>query len=153
MLRSARESYGMFELKLQTYWSDADAAGIVFYANYFRFIEQAEEELFRAAGADRAALLAGNHVWMPRVETYSKFVRPIRLGGAVWIRLHPQLKGDKAVRYDFQFVEDVTGETVAEGYITIVCVDATLFKARPIPEAIRNAIHEGGSLQRGDQIP
>ena|SRR3989304_3435433 len=133
----------MFELRFQTYWSDADAAGIVFYANYFRLIEQAEEELFRSAGVDRAALLAENHVWMPRVETYSKFVRPIRLGAAVRIRLHPQLKGEKAVRYDFQFLEDVTGEKIAEGYISVVCVDAASFKATPIPEGIRNAIRKG----------
>src|SRR2546427_4611912 len=86
-----RES-GMFELKLQTYWSDSDPAGIVFYGNYCRFIEQAEEELFRAAGAERMTLLKENHVWMPRVESFSKFTRPIRAGAAVRLRLHPQLK-------------------------------------------------------------
>jgi acyl-CoA thioester hydrolase len=130
----------MFELRLQTYWSDCDAAGIVFYANYFRFIEQAEEELFRSAGADRQALLKGNHVWMPRVETFSKFIRPIRLGTAIRLRLHPHLKGEKAVRYDFEFIHDGTGEQIAEGYVTVVCVDAKEFKARPIPEAIRAII-------------
>ncbi len=130
----------MFELRLQTYWSDSDSAGIVFYANYFRFIEQAEEELFRAAGVDRPTLLRENHVWMPRVETFSKFMRPTPLGGAVRVRLQPQLKGEKTVRYDFQFLDDITGETIAEGYVTAVCVDATRFKATPIPEAIRTAI-------------
>jgi len=40
----------MFELRLQTYWADVDAAGIVYYPHFFRFVEQAEEESFRAAG-------------------------------------------------------------------------------------------------------
>ena len=130
----------MFELRLQTYWSDSDSAGIVFYANYFRFIEQAEEELFRAAGVDRMALLREKHVWMPRVETFSKFMRPIRVGAAIRVRLHPQLKGEQTVRYDFQFLDDTTMEKIAEGYVTVVCVDATHFKPIPIPEAIRTAI-------------
>jgi YbgC/YbaW family acyl-CoA thioester hydrolase len=132
----------MFELRIQTYWSDSDTAGIVFYANYFRFIEQAEEELFSAAGVDRYALLKENHVWMPRVETFSKFMRPIQMGAAIRVRLHPQLIGEKTVRYDFQFLDDSTGEKIAEGYVTVVCVDATSFKARPIPAAIRIAIEK-----------
>ncbi|MBI2149993.1 MAG: acyl-CoA thioesterase [Acidobacteria bacterium] len=135
----------MFELRLQTYWADSDAAGIVFYANYFRFIEQAEEELFRSAGANRAALLKDNHVWMPRVETYAKFIQPIPLGAAVRVRLHPQLKGEKTVRYDFQFLDDGAREKIAEGYITVVCVDAARFKATPIPDAIRSVIKKVSS--------
>jgi len=39
----------MFEVRLQTYWSDVDAAGIVYYPNFFKFVEHAEEELFRAS--------------------------------------------------------------------------------------------------------
>ena len=131
----------MFEIKLQTYWSDADAAGIVFYANYFRLIEQAEEELFRSAGVNRTALLAENHVWMPRVEAYSKFLRPIRLGATVRVRLYPELKGEKAVRYDFQFLDESAEEKIAEGYVAVVCVDAATFKARPIPDVIKKTIH------------
>jgi YbgC/YbaW family acyl-CoA thioester hydrolase len=132
----------MFELRLRTYWADSDAAGIVFYANYFRFIEQAEEELFHAAGVDRLELLRENHVWMPRVETFSKFMRPIQPGAAIRVRLHPQLKGEKTVRYDFQFLDDTASEKIAEGYVIVVCVDAAHFKATPIPEVIRTVINK-----------
>ncbi len=130
----------MFEMRLRTYWADSDPAGIVFYPNYYRFIEQAEEELFRAAGVDRFTLLQENKVWMPRAETFSKFMRPIKLGASIRIRLHPQLKGDKAVRYDFEFLDDSGEEKIAEGYVTVVCVDAAHFKPTPIPEAIRTVI-------------
>ena len=47
----------MFETKFYTYWADADPAGIVFFPHFFRYVEQAEEELFRASGANRQALL------------------------------------------------------------------------------------------------
>src|ERR1051326_8124748 len=51
------ESGVMFETRFQTYWADVDAAGIVHLPHFFEFISQAEEELFRSAGADRDRLI------------------------------------------------------------------------------------------------
>jgi YbgC/YbaW family acyl-CoA thioester hydrolase len=134
------ESSVMFEVQFQTYWSDADAAGIVFFPHFFRFVEQAEEELFRAAGEDRQSLLEANRVWMPRVEAFARFSKPVRHCDAIRVRLTPQLKGEKTVRYDFEILDDQSRDQAAEGYVTVVCVDAASFKATPIPDAIRNII-------------
>ena len=131
----------MFEAKLRTQWRDADAAGIVYFANHFTFVEQAEEELFLANGANRQELLERHKVWMPRVEAFSKYMKPIRIGETIRVRLNPQFKGLKTVRYDFEILEDASGEKLAEGYITVVCVDAGRFKATPIPDSIRTAIN------------
>ena len=130
----------MFEVKLRTRWRDADAAGIVYFANHFSFVEQAEEELFRAHGANRQLLLEQHKVWMPRVEAFSKYVRPIRIGVTIRVRLNPQFKGLKTIRYEFEILEDASSEKLAEGYVTVVCVDADHFKAVPIPDSIRAAI-------------
>jgi YbgC/YbaW family acyl-CoA thioester hydrolase len=130
----------MFEARFQTYWGDADAAGIVFFPHFFRLVEQAEEELFRAAGGERQSLLEANRVWMPRVEAFAKFSKPVRHCDAVRVRLRPQIKGEKTVRYDFEIVDDVSRDKAAEGYITVVCVDAASFKSTRIPDAIRNII-------------
>lgn len=130
----------MFEVRFQTYWSDVDAAGIVFFPHFFRFVEQAEEELFRAAGEDRQRLIEVNHIWMPRVEAFSKFSKPIRHGAAIRVRLNPRLIGEKTVRYDFEILNDESSDKLAQGYVTVVCVDAASFKSTPIPGAIRNII-------------
>ena len=135
----------MFETKLQTYWADADSARIVFFPHFFRFVECAEEELFRAAGENRQELFERNHVWLPRVEAHSKFFKPIRAGDAIRVRLNPQFKGEKTVRYEFEIVDDKSTEKLAEGYLVVVCVDAANFKATPIPDAIRNILVEAAS--------
>ncbi len=129
----------MFEARFQTYWSDVDAAGIVYFPHFFRFVEQAEEELFRAAGVSLQRLIEEHHVWMPRVEAFSKFSKPIQHGEAIRVRLRPELQREKTVRYNFEIVSDSKAEKLAEGYITVVCVDAQ-FKSIPIPEAIRKVI-------------
>jgi len=130
----------MFEVKFQTYWGDADSARIVFFPHFFRFVEQAEEELFRAAGKNRQELFEQNQVWMPRVQAYSKFFKPIRAGDAIRVRLNPQFKGEKTVRYEFEIVDDQSIEKLAEGYLVVVCVAAANFKATPIPDPIRHIL-------------
>jgi acyl-CoA thioester hydrolase len=135
----------MFEARFQTYWADVDAAGIVYYPHFFRFVEHAEEELFRAAGKEWQRLIEQNHVWMPRVEAFSKFSKPIRHGAAIRVRLNPQIRGQKTIRYNFEIVDDESSERLAAGYVTVVCVDASQFKSTPIPAAIRNIIQNAQS--------
>jgi acyl-CoA thioester hydrolase len=129
----------MFEVKLQTYWGDSDAVGIVFFPNYFKFVAQAEEEFYRAAGIIKDKLMDQHQVWLPRVEVFAKFTFPIRNGAAIRVRLNPSFPGEKSVRYDFE-IQDEKGRSVSEGYITAVCVDRVTFEPKAIPEVIRNAI-------------
>lgn len=136
------ESPVMFEARFQTYWADADAAGIVYFPHFFRFVEQAEQELFRAAGKEMVRLIEANQVWLPRVEAFSKYSKPIKRGDAIRVRLTPQIKGEKTIRYDFEVVDDKAAEKLAEGYITVVCVDAKTFKSVRIPDAIRNILQD-----------
>ncbi len=134
----------MTEVRLQTYWADSDPAGIVYFANFFRLVEQAEEELYLLAGTHRQNLLDEYSVWMPRVEAHVDFVSPIRAGRAIRVRMVAGFKGEKTVKFDFEIVDDETGNRLANGYLTVVCVDREKFKATPIPEKIRRILN--GSL-------
>ena len=129
----------MFELRLQTYWSDADPAGIVYFPHFFEYVEHAEEELFRSAGKELQPLLEQHKIWMPRVEAFSKFSKPIRRGGSIRVQLNPELKGEKTIRYNFEIVDDETSDRLAAGYVTVVCVDAG-FKSTPLSDEIRTII-------------
>jgi len=127
----------MFEVKMRTHWRDADPAGIMYFPNHFTLIEQAEEELFRARGGNRQELLEQHRVWMPRVEAFAKYVRPIKIGATIRVRLNPHLKGLKTIRYEFEILDDASSEKLAEGYVTVVFVDTDRFKATAIPDPIR----------------
>jgi len=130
----------MFEVRLQTYWGDADAVGIVFFPNYFKFVAQAEEELYRACGIMKDKLMEKHQLWIPRVEVFAKFSIPIRNGAAIRVRLKPTFPGEKAIRYDFEIADDRVERILSEGYITVVCVDRSTFEPVAVPDAIRDAI-------------
>jgi YbgC/YbaW family acyl-CoA thioester hydrolase len=127
----------MFETRLQTYWADADAAGQVFFPHFFRFVECAEEDLFRAAGIERNDLYDQHQVIMPRVESFAKFTKPIRVGEAVFIQIRTRFKGEKTVRLEFTFLNGRDRSLLAEGYVTAVCVDRRISKSRAMPPAVR----------------
>ena len=127
----------MFETRLQTYWDDADPAGQVFFAHFFRFAEYAETELFRASGAERIKLYRELDVLMPRVESFARFIKPIPAEDAIFIRLRTRFKGEKTVRMEFEVLSILDRSLLAEGYITAVCIDRESRKSRPLPSEMR----------------
>ena len=65
---------------LTVYFEDTDTAGIVYYANYLKFIERARSDMLRAVGIDqRAVLEAGGGVYAV-AEVNIRYVLPARLG-------------------------------------------------------------------------
>jgi acyl-CoA thioester hydrolase len=65
---------------LTVYFEDTDTAGIVYYANYLKFMERARSDMLRAAGIDqRAAQEAGTGVYaVAHVDI--RYARPAKLG-------------------------------------------------------------------------
>ena len=65
---------------LTVYFEDTDTAGIVYYANYLKYMERARSDMIRASGVDlRAALDAGEGTYaVANVEV--RYVRPAKLG-------------------------------------------------------------------------
>ena len=68
---------------LRVYFEDTDAAGIVYYANYLRFMERARSDMLRAIGVDqRAALEDGTGVYVV-AEVNIRYRGPARLDDAL----------------------------------------------------------------------
>ncbi|MFN3389856.1 MAG: YbgC/FadM family acyl-CoA thioesterase [Allosphingosinicella sp.] len=65
---------------LRVYFEDTDVAGIVYYANYLRFLERARSDMLRAIGIDqRGALEAGEGVYAV-AEVAIRYKAPAKLG-------------------------------------------------------------------------
>ena len=65
---------------LTVYFEDTDAYGIVYYANYLKFMERARSDMIRAVGVDQAAELAASGSAYAVVEVDIRYRRPARLG-------------------------------------------------------------------------
>src|SRR6478609_5153677 len=65
---------------LSVYFEDTDAYGIVYYANYLKFMERARSDMIRAVGVDQAAELRRSGSAYAVVEVDIKYRRPGKLG-------------------------------------------------------------------------
>ena len=76
---------GTHHFALRVYFEDTDTAGIVYYANYLKFMERARSDMLRGAGIDqRAALDAGIGVYVV-AEASIKYRTPARLDDALLV--------------------------------------------------------------------
>lgn len=85
---SGRIEGGRHILPLRVYYEDTDAAGIVYYANWLRFLERGRTEMLRLLGQEHSALRAERGVnWVVR-RCAVDYLKPARLDETVEIHTH-----------------------------------------------------------------
>jgi YbgC/YbaW family acyl-CoA thioester hydrolase len=120
-------------------WSDVDAAGVICYGAYVRFIEIAETELFRAAGFPYGRIFERFDCWLPRVRYLSEFHKPALLDQRLKVSASIKRLGRSSMTFAFGF-DDESGARIADCEIVMVCVDRKDFAPRPIPDELRIAL-------------
>lgn len=125
-----------FEREVTVYWPDADAAGIVWFGHFFRYLEETEEELFRSRGHERQAVIEALKVWMPRTHVEVGFRSPAKLNDRLVVAMLPERQGDRRLTWKFRISQRTTGAIVCQGAYRVACVDIQTFAARSFPPEI-----------------
>jgi YbgC/YbaW family acyl-CoA thioester hydrolase len=128
-----------FVYRRRVEFAETDMAGIAHFSMYFRYMEEAEHALWRAAGLTIAPADADHG--FPRVSASCDFHAPLRFEDDFEVRLHIAEAGSRTLRYAAKIVR---GETsIATGAIVIACVTKVAgqpMKARAIPDYVRRAL-------------
>jgi len=121
---------------------DTDMAGIVHFANFFRFMESAEVELLRSLGISVRLPWGGEMIGFPRVSAACDYLRPARFEDVLDVTVTVAKVGRSSVTYAFEFGKD--GEVIARGTVTSVCcrVLGEKFESMPIPDGIRELLEK-----------
>ena len=124
-----------FTLRRRVMFHETDSAGIVHFSNYFRYMEEAEHALWRAAGISVASRSA--NVGLPRVSAAFDYHRPLKFEDEFDARIRIVSIREKSMRYVCALT--MGSEQIATGTITVVCVSKDqhgVMKARPFPPDI-----------------
>ncbi len=129
-----------FKLQRRVEFSETDAAGIVHFSNFFRYMESAEHAFFRSLGFSVMMRHLDPPLGFPRVHVACDFKAPLRFEDLVEIHLLVREKKAKVLGYLFKF-HNLTARPaieVARGVCTVVCVshapDGQLTSTRIPPE-------------------
>jgi YbgC/YbaW family acyl-CoA thioester hydrolase len=123
-------------VNLRVMWSDTDPAGIVWFGVFFRYFENAEEDLYRRLGSDRTRLLSQLNVFMPRTSLQSGFRSPARLGDELAVGVGVDGITERRIGFKFDVREPATDRLICEASYRVACVDATTFVPQPFPSEI-----------------
>ena len=122
-------------------FADTDMAGIVHFANFFRFMESAEVEFLRSRGLSVALAWEGRRIGFPRVAASCDYLRPARFEDVLDVAVTIQKIGRKSVTYGFEFTKGE--EVVARGQVSSVCcriLDDHTFESVEIPASFRERL-------------
>ncbi len=108
------------EIRLQrrVQFYETDMAGVVHFSWFFRYMEEAEHALWRAAGLSVAAV--GSEIGWPRVSASFDYRRPLRFEDDVEVHVRIAALNARTIR--FVCTLNRAGEVVATGDMTVACV-------------------------------
>jgi YbgC/YbaW family acyl-CoA thioester hydrolase len=124
-----------YRLTRRVQFYETDAAGIVHFSWYFRYMEEAEHALWRMAGLSIHP--PGSAIGWPRVATSFEFRRPLRFEDEFDVHLQVAEITRRTIRYTCLIAQADT--TIAKGDLTIACVlkrPGEPMKSIEIPEDI-----------------
>jgi acyl-CoA thioester hydrolase len=124
-----------FSWRVRVYWEDTDGGGVVYYANYLKFMERARTEWLRVLGHSQEQLASEHGYVFAVAEVKVNYRRPARLDDELLVTCVPEPEGRVSMRFKQTISRD--GATIADGEVRVVCVDAKTFKPRALPDLVK----------------
>lgn len=126
-----------FQWPVRVYYEDTDAQGVVYYANYFRFMERARTEWLRSLGVDMVALMDDERRIFVVAEVQVRFAAPARLSDQLIVTARLA----KLTRVSFDIEQNIyrgslEGELLINGTVKAAYLDADTMRPKRIPTSL-----------------
>lgn len=128
-------------MDIRIYYEDTDAAGVVYHANYIKYLERARTEFFRSHGF-LVAKLADEGFIFPVVRIEMDFKAPALHDDLLTVETDPVRVGGSTFTLNQRIIRKRDGILLADAFVTLACISHE-HKARRIPRDIRNFLSHG----------
>ena len=130
-----------FHVGLRIYWEDTDAGGVVFYANYLKFLERARTEWLRRFGIGQEDLRQQHGLLFVVSGVQLSYRAPARLDDWLDVSVQVAEAGRASLVIDQQVRwGDASGPLLCEGRVRVGCVNAQRFRPARIPAELLTLI-------------
>ena len=129
-----------FEWPVRVYYEDTDAAGVVYYANYLKFMERARTEWLRALGFEQTDLVERfSAVFVVRAISI-EYLLAARFNDALRVTVELIKVGAGQIELEQRVMKE--DALIAAASVKIVCVEARTFRVMRIPRELAATIKE-----------
>ena len=132
------ENVNMFLWPVRIYYEDTDSGGVVYYANYLKFMERARTEWLRAAGFEQDELIEKNNVIFAVRSVQIEYLSPARFNEELLITTTVIKKGKASITVEQKIKRNETVICIAE--IKIASLNVNDFKPAAMPQDLYNKI-------------
>jgi acyl-CoA thioester hydrolase len=131
----------IFTWPVRVYYEDTDAAGVVYFANYLKFMERARTEWLRQHGSDHNELAEKNKIAFAVRSLKAEYLKPARLNENLDVKT--QIKGIRKASLDFIQTIVRGNDILVTAETLVACVDTIAFKPVAIPQQLLSRIEQG----------
>lgn len=134
-----------FDWPVRVYYEDTDNGGVVYYANYLRFMERARTEWLRMLGFEQDALIRDEGILFAVTSVSLEYRRPARFNDQLLVGV--QLVERRRASLVFDQAIHRTGDAggpLCSGSIRIACLTVDTLAPKPIPAHILKEIPDVG---------
>ncbi|WP_301102220.1 tol-pal system-associated acyl-CoA thioesterase [Propionivibrio sp.] len=134
-----------FTIPVRIYYEDTDTGGVVYYANYLKFLERCRTEWLREIGHEQADLLRDQGIAFVVRSVSLEYLKPARLDEMLSVGLEVE-RITKSQIFFRQHIRRANPaliggwEELLSGRIQIVCVNSALMKITSIPAFLRTKL-------------
>ena len=121
-----------FEWIARVYFEDTDSGGVVYHANYLKFMERARTEWLRTLGLDQTKLKQEDKLMFVVRKIDIQYKIPARFNDELIIETDCVKSTDYSIMLKQNILRD--NQTITEGNVEIVCINSDLFKPVRIPK-------------------
>ena len=134
----------VFSWAARVYWEDTDGGGIVYYANYLRFLERARTEWLRSLGHSQQELAQTPGILFAVAGLSVEYRRPARLDDELVITCEPRSERATVMRFLQRIYRgsapQAAGNLLVEADVRVVCVDKRTLKPKRLPDFLVDAL-------------
>ena len=131
------DSKRLFAWPVRVYYEDSDAQGLVYFANYFKFMERARTEWLRALGVEQDVLLYEKRRFFVVAETQADFLAPARFNDELLVTAG--LTGLARASFVIEqkiFRGKLDGELLCRGTTRAAYLDADTLRPTRLPDTL-----------------
>jgi acyl-CoA thioester hydrolase len=128
-----------FVFPVRVYYEDTDAGGVVYHANYLKYLERARSEWLRNLGFSQEVLRTQEKLAFVVHHVDILFRRPARLDDHLQVSV--VVETVRETRVYFQQTIERDGECLAKARVEVVALDIERFKAVKVPSYIWQEQH------------
>ena len=135
----------LFQWEVRVYYEDTDSGGVVYYANYLRFMERARTEWMRSLGFEQDRLLAEQGLLFAVRSARVDYLRPARFNERLDVTVDVLRRGRASLTLEQAVLRHGdSSEPLCTGTMKIACLEAATFRPKPIPDTILKEIVDVG---------